>query len=316
MTHLHYPPDYKFQHQHLVSIKALSSFDIYAFLDHATLLEEKLDSDSYRPLKNKTLINLFFENSTRTQASFELAGKKLGAHVINMPVESSSVKKGETLLDTAMTLNAMNADLLVMRHSASGAADLLSNKLNCAVINAGDGMNEHPSQALLDAYTIHKALGQVDRKIIVICGDILHSRVARSNILLLNLLGARVRVVAPPTLIPKNIEKMGCEIFTDLKQAIKDADIIMTLRLQRERMQGGFLPSVKEYFTSYGLRRDLIEQYAPQAKIMHPGPVNRDTEITSDLVDDSTISLVQQQICHGVIIRAAILDLIHTARVR
>ena len=257
---------------------------------------------------------MFFENSTRTQSSFELAGKRLGADILNMSVATSSVKKGETLIDTAATLNAMTPDILVVRHPSSGASDLLAQKVNCAVLNAGDGTHEHPTQALLDAYTIRKKLGYISRSTVVICGDILHSRVARSNILLLNALGVRVKVVAPPTLLPKGIEQMGCEVFHTMKDAIKDANIIMMLRLQKERMQGSFIPSTKEYYNRYGLTYDLLKQYAPDAYVMHPGPVNRGIEIQSSLTDDPNISLIKDQVQNGVIVRTAILDMIHASR--
>ena len=318
MTHIditHYPPDYIFKQKHLTGIKHLNEFDIRKILDKAFIIDSLTDTEkqNYKPLSGRTQINLFFENSTRTQASFELAGKRLGADVLNMSVVTSSVKKGETLIDTAVTLNAMQPDILVVRHPSAGTADLLSQKLGCSVINAGDGTHEHPTQALLDAYTIKQKLGYLSRITIAICGDILHSRVARSNILLLNALGARVRLVAPPTLLPAYMQNFGAEIFHTMAEGIKGCDIIMMLRLQNERMQGGFIPSVKEYYSYYGLTYKLLEQYAPNAYVMHPGPVNRGIEIESDLVDDPVKSLIRNQVQNGVVIRMAILDMLYHA---
>lgn len=315
MTHTditHYPPNYSFSQKHLTGIKHLSEFDIRSVLDRALAIDtlSETEKQNYKPLAGRTQINLFFENSTRTQSSFELAGKRLGADVLNMSVVTSSVKKGETLIDTAVTLNAMQPDILVVRHPSSGTADLLSQKLGCSVINAGDGTHEHPTQALLDAYTIKQKLGYLSRITIAICGDILHSRVARSNILLLNALGARVRLVAPPTLLPAYMQSFGAEIFHTMAEGIKGCDIIMMLRLQNERMQGGFIPSVKEYYAYYGLTYKLLEQYAPDAYVMHPGPVNRGIEIESALVDDPVKSLIRNQVQNGVVIRMAVLDMV------
>jgi aspartate carbamoyltransferase catalytic subunit len=249
-----------FPHRHLLGIKGLSEQDIHYLLDQS---DEAVKISRQREKKTTTLrgltqINLFFESSTRTQASFELAGKRLGADVMNMSVANSSVKKGETLVDTAMTLNAMRPDVLVVRHSSAGAVALLSQKVGCPVINAGDGAHEHPTQALLDALTIRRAKGKVGRLIVAICGDVLHSRVARSNILLLNALGARVRVVAPSTLLPSGIADMGVEVFQSMQDGLRDADVVMMLRLQRERMAGSFVPSVREYFRYYGLDADKL----------------------------------------------------------
>ncbi|MEM6603348.1 MAG: aspartate carbamoyltransferase catalytic subunit [Pseudomonadota bacterium] len=312
----HYPPGYRFEKTHLTGIKYLSEFDIRAILDHAAKLEN-MDAQEFadhNPLKGRTQINLFFENSTRTQASFELAGQRLGANILNMSVSTSSVSKGETLIDTAVTLNAMHPDILVVRHFSSGAADLLSQKVNCAVINAGDGTHEHPSQALLDAYTIRKKLGYIARSAIVICGDILHSRVARSNLILLNALGAQIRIVAPPTLIPAGLDKMGCTVHHHIRDALDGANIIMMLRLQKERMQGSYIPSAKEYYRRYGLSTEILEKYAPNAYVMHPGPVNRGIEIQSRLVDDPERSLIRDQVENGVTVRTAIIDMICAAR--
>src|SRR5438445_6649973 len=226
-------------------------------------------------MRGRTIINLFFENSTRTRTSFELAGKRLGGDVINMSVSGSSIKKGETMIDTAMTLNAMHPDVLVVRHPESGAVQLLSEKMNCAVINAGDGAHEHPTQALLDALTIRRRKGSLKGLTVAICGDILHSRVARSNIALLNIMGARVRVVAPRTLLPSEIDRLGVEVFHDMKRGLEGVDIVMMLRLQTERMHGSFVPSTREYYHFYGLDYDKLKLAKPDALIMHPGPMNR-----------------------------------------
>ncbi len=266
-------------------------------------------------LRGLTSINLFFESSTRTRTSFELAGKRLGADVINMSIAWSSIKKGETLIDTAMTLNAMRPDVLVVRHPDSGAVKLLSEKVNCAVINAGDGSHEHPTQALLDALTIRRRLGRLDGLQVAICGDILHSRVARSNIHLLQTMGARVRIVAPPTLLPAKAERLGVEVFCDMRKALEGCDIVMMLRLQTERMHGTYVPSIREYFRFYGLDRDKLKAAKPDALIMHPGPMNRGVEIDSEVADDIDRSLIQDQVEMGVAVRMACLDaLTHSLR--
>lgn len=307
-----YPPNYQFSHSHLTQIKSLSEFDIAAILDHALVISRmsKDESATYKPLLGKTQINLFFENSTRTLASFELAGKRLGADILNMATDTSSIKKGETLIDTAITLNAMNPDILVVRHSMSGAIDLLSQKVNCAVLNAGDGTHEHPTQALLDAFTIRQHFGSLHNIKVAICGDILHSRVARSNIILMNMMGLEVRVIAPKTLLPADIEKFGCKAFTNLKEGIKDVDVIMALRLQKERMVGGFIPSLQEYYHFYGLNHDILSDIQKHIMVMHPGPANRGVEISSELIDDPKHSLVRKQVENGVFVRQAVLDLI------
>lgn len=253
---------------------------------------------------------MFFENSTRTQASFELAGKRLGADVMNMAMEASSVKKGETLIDTALTLNAMHPDLLVVRHPHSGAVDLLSQKVNCAVLNAGDGKHEHPTQALLDALTIRRAKGRLHRLSIAICGDIAHSRVARSNILLLGKMENRVRLVGPPTLMPSGIGEFGVEVFEDMREGLKDVDVVMMLRLQKERMDGGFIPSEREYYHRYGLDAEKLGFAKDDAIIMHPGPMNRGVEIDGTLADDINRSVIQEQVEMGVAVRMAAMDLL------
>lgn len=298
-----------FPHRHLLGIEGLSPRDITTLLD---LADEAVDvsrqvEKKKTTLRGRTQINLFFESSTRTQASFELAGKRLGADVMNMPVGSSSIKKGETLIDTAMTLNAMRPDIIVVRHHAAGAVQLLARKCDCAVVNAGDGAHEHPTQALLDALTIRRNKGAIRGLVVAICGDILHSRVARSNIILLNALGAEVRVVGPSTLLPPGIERMGVDVFTDMRLGLRDADIVMMLRLQRERMNGSFVPSVKEYFRRYGLDGEKLSHAAPDALVMHPGPMNRGVEIASDIADGAQ-SLIREQVEMGVAVRMAVLE--------
>ncbi len=294
---------------HLLSIADLNRPEIDALLDLGeTYLDLAVQKDARNDvLAGKTLVNLFFENSTRTEKSFELAGRRLGADVINMAIAHSSVAKGETLLDTATTLNAMNPDLLVVRHSASGAPALLSQKVSCAVINAGDGAHEHPTQALLDALTLRTRLGAIDGLRIAICGDVLHSRVARSNVQLLNLLGAEVRLVGPPTLLPIDADRWGVAVFHNMRDGLAGCDIIMMLRLQLERMRGAFVPSKREYFHFFGLDRDKLSYAAPGALVMHPGPMNRGVEISSDIADDPDISLITRQVETGVAMRMAIL---------
>ncbi|KQT48830.1 aspartate carbamoyltransferase catalytic subunit [Aureimonas sp. Leaf454] len=298
-----------FPHRHLLGIAALSPLEIERLIDLAEAeVEWGRRADKKRSvLKGRTQINLFFEASTRTQASFELAGKRLGADVMNMSVGNSSLKKGETLIDTAMTLNAMHPDILVVRHHAAGAVALLAQKVGCAVINAGDGVHEHPTQALLDALTIRRHKGRIARLTVAICGDVLHSRVARSNILLLNALGARVRVVAPSTLLPSGIEQMGVEVFRRMDEGLKDADVVMMLRLQRERMAGSFVPSVREYFRYYGLDDVKLAYARPDALVMHPGPMNRGVEIASEVADGPQ-SVIEEQVEMGVAVRMAVMQ--------
>jgi len=295
--------------RHLLGIEGLSPEEISGLLDLADeyvelnrQIEKKRTS-----LRGRTLINLFFEASTRTQSSFELAGKRLGADVMNMAVGNSSLKKGETLIDTAMTLNAMHPDILVVRHHASGAVELLAQKVDGSVVNAGDGAHEHPTQALLDALTIRRNKGSIERLTVTICGDILHSRVARSNIILLNTLGARVRVVAPSTLLPPGIERFGVEVSRDMREGLKGADIVMMLRLQRERMNGSFVPSTQEYFHYYGLDHKKLGYAKPDALVMHPGPMNRGVEIDSAVADGAQ-SLIREQVEMGVAVRMAVLE--------
>jgi aspartate carbamoyltransferase catalytic subunit len=299
----HYP------HRHLLGIEGLSHLDIEALLDRAeayVALSRQVEKKT-ATLRGRTQINLFFEPSTRTQASFELAGKRLGADVMNMSVGSSSVKKGETLIDTAATLNAMRPDILVVRHHAAGAVNLLARKVDCSVVNAGDGAHEHPTQALLDALTIRRNKGRITGLTVAICGDILHSRVARSNIILLSALGAKVRLVAPSTLLPPGVERMGVEVFRDMRKGLEGVDIVMMLRLQLERMNGAFVPSSKEYFRYFGLDRDKLSLAAPDALVMHPGPMNRGVEISSEVADGAQ-SLIREQVEMGVAVRMAVLD--------
>jgi aspartate carbamoyltransferase (EC 2.1.3.2) len=304
--------------RHLLGIETLHPRDISALLDLAEsyALLNRSGKTRRDVLRGRTLINLFFEDSTRTRTSFELAGKRLGADVINMSVSTSSVSKGETLLDTAATLNAMNCDLLVVRHKASGAPALLAQKVDAAVINAGDGMHEHPTQALLDALTIRRHKGTLAGLTIAICGDIAHSRVARSNILLLAAMGSRVRVVGPPTLIPSGIEQFGVSVFHDMREGLRDADIVMALRLQTERMSGGMIPSAREFFSFYGLDAAKLAFAKPDALVMHPGPMNRGVEIDSQVADDVTRSVIREQVEMGVAVRMAVLDVLARTALR
>ncbi|MBL6839580.1 MAG: aspartate carbamoyltransferase catalytic subunit [Rhodobacteraceae bacterium] len=297
---------------HLLGIEGLEQSAILEILDKAEAYADLNLKTKKRVdvLSGLTQINMFFENSTRTQASFELAGKRLGADVMNMALQGSSIKKGETLVDTALTLNAMRPDLLVVRHPQSGAVDLLSQKVNCSVINAGDGQHEHPTQALLDALTIRRAKGRIHRLNIAICGDISHSRVARSNMLLLQKMENRIRLVGPPTLIPSQIGEFGVEVYHDMLEGLKDVDVVMMLRLQKERMDGGFIPSEREYFQRYGLDFNKLSYAKDDAIVMHPGPMNRGVEIDGDIADDVTRSVIQEQVEMGVAVRMAIMDLL------
>ncbi len=309
MSTLKKSPSATVSHRHLLGIEGLSVTDINQLLD---LADEAVGisrqvTKKKTTLRGRTQINLFFESSTRTQSSFELAGKRLGADVMNMSVGSSSVKKGETLIDTAMTLNAMQPDLLVVRHSAAGASELLAQKVGCSVINAGDGAHEHPTQALLDALTIRRNKKRITRLTVAICGDILHSRVARSNIILLNALGARVKVIAPSTLLPAGIADLGVEVFTRMDDGLVDCDVVMMLRLQRERMSGSFVPSVREYFRFFGLDQTRLDLAKPDAIVMHPGPMNRGVEIASSIADGPQ-SVIQEQVEMGVAVRMAVIE--------
>ncbi len=295
--------------RHLLGMEGLSREEISGLLD---LSEEFVELNRQvekkrTSLRGRTQINLFFEASTRTQSSFELAGKRLGADVMNMSVGQSAMRKGETLIDTAITLNAMHPDILVVRHHASGAAELLARKVDCSVVNAGDGAHEHPTQALLDALTIRRNKGGIEGLLVAICGDIAHSRVARSNIILLNTMGARVRVVAPSTLLPVGIERLGVEVARDMREGLADADIVMMLRLQRERMNGSYVPSMSEYFHYFGLDEKKLSFAKKGALVMHPGPMNRGVEIDS-AVADGVHSLIREQVEMGVAVRMAVLE--------
>jgi aspartate carbamoyltransferase catalytic subunit len=301
-----------FAQRHLLGIEGLSRADIEAILDLAetyVTLNRQADKRA-DALRGLTQINMFFEASTRTQASFELAGKRLGANVMNMSVAQSSVKKGETLIDTAMTLNAMHPDLLVVRHPSSGAVNLLASKVNCAVLNAGDGRHEHPTQALLDALTIRRRKGVLSRLTVAICGDIAHSRVARSNIILLGRMENRIRLIGPPTLMPPGVDRMGVEVFQDMRAGLEGADVVMMLRLQKERMDGALVPSMREYYHRFGLDADKLAHARPDAIVMHPGPMNRGVEIDRLLADDINVSVIQEQVEMGVAVRMAAMDLL------
>ena len=297
--------------KHLLGIQNLSILEAKSILDEAKKFIElnRGSSKKLDILRGKTQINLFFEPSTRTQSSFDLAGKRLGADVMSMNITNSAIKKGETLIDTAMTLNAMHPDIIVIRHQDSGACNLLSQKVNCAVLNAGDGRREHPTQALLDAMTIRMKKGKIEGLVVVICGDIMHSRVARSNIYLLNMLGAEVRVIGPSTLMPSNIEKLGVKSFTDMEEGLKNTDIIMMLRMQTERMDGSYVPSTREYYEFFALDYKKIKKAKADALIMHPGPMNRGIEIDTILADDINKSVIKEQVELGVAVRMACLKM-------
>ena len=300
---------FSFPKRHFLSATDLNEVEVANLLDLADgfVSLNRQTSKKLDLLKGRTLMNLFFENSTRTQSSFELAGKRLGADVVNMSPRSSSIAKGETLIDTAVTLNAMQPDLLVVRHSSSGAASLLSQKVGCSVVNAGDGQHEHPTQALLDALSMRRAFGRIAGLSVAICGDVMHSRVARSNIAMLQMLGAHVRLVGPPTLIPSAADRWNVEVFHDLRKGIAGCDVVMMLRLQLERMDGVMAPSQREYFRFFGLDREKLALAAPHVRVMHPGPMNRGVEIDSDVADDLSVSLIQDQVEMGVAARMAVL---------
>ena len=307
-----------FPHRGLMGIAGLARHEILFLLDEAEQWVELNRQPQKRDdrLAGLTIINAFFENSTRTRLSFEIAGKRLGADVVNMNASQSSVKKGETLIDTAVTLNAMRADAIVIRHASSGAVALIAGKVDCPVLNAGDGSHEHPTQALLDALALRRALqrrggsGELAGLRITICGDILHSRVARSNMLCLTALGAEVRVCAPPALMPEGVEAMGVTVFHDFDAALDGADAVMMLRLQQERMQGQFVPSPREFRHLYGLTLDRLARAKPDALVMHPGPMTRGIEIDSNVADLPGRSLITRQVEMGVAIRMACLDVL------
>ncbi len=299
--------------QHLLGIETLKPHQIDSLIERAgEFANGKADIDPR--LKGLTQVNMFFENSTRTQSSFELAGMRLGLNVMNMSMQTSSIKKGETLIDTALTINAMKPDIITVRHGGAGAVSLLASKLDCAVINAGDGRHEHPTQALLDALTIKRHFGRISALTIAICGDIAHSRVARSNIFLLQKMANQVRLVGPRTLVPNGLSALGCEIIEDMREGLKDADVVMMLRLQKERMQGAFVPSEREYFHYWGLDEEKLSFAKPNAIVMHPGPMNRGVEIDGAIADDLTRSTIQEQVEMGVAVRMAVIEELLKAR--
>ncbi len=309
-------PDGPFPHRHLLGIAGMKPVEIAHLLDEA----ERWVAWGREPrrhldlLQGLTLVNAFFEASTRTLLSFEIAGKRLGADVVNLQAGMSSLAKGETLLDTALTLNAMRPDVLVIRHPSSGAVALIAEKVDCPVLNAGDGRHEHPTQALLDALTIRRRKGRLEGLVVAICGDILHSRVARSNFHLLAAMGAEVRAVAPPTLMPAGIEALGAVPYGDMDRGIAGADVVMMLRLQRERMEGALVPSTREYFRTFGLTPDRLRAAKPDALVMHPGPMNRGVEIASPVADDIQRSAITEQVEMGVAVRMACLDVLTRRR--
>ena len=297
-----------FPHRHLLSTKDLTAEEISFLLDKGESYIGVRGSDK---LKGLTQINLFFETSTRSRISFELAGKRLGADVVSIAPITTSIKKGETLLDTATTLNAMRPNILVVRHAASGAAELLSQKVDCAVVNAGDGAHQHPTQALIDALTIRRRRGSIEGLTIAICGDILHSRVARSNIYLLKTLGANIRLIAPSALLPpKAEESFGVRVFHDLALGLRGCDIVMALRLQQERMIGNYVASSDEYFQLFGLTKEKLRFAKDDVLVMHPGPMNRGIEIHSEAADDAERSLIHEQVEMGAAMRMAVLDIL------
>ena len=310
------PGVHPFPHHHLLAIEGLHPWEITFLLDEAESWVDFNRSPTKREnqLRGLTQINAFFENSTRTLLSFEIAGKRLGADVVNMTVGQSSVKKGETLLDTALTLNAMHPDVIVIRHEASGAVQLIAEKVGCPVLNAGDGRHEHPTQALLDALTIRRRKGRIEGLTVAICGDILHSRVARSNFQLLGALGAKVRAVAPPTLLGSDVDRLGVDVFTDMEEGLDGADVVMMLRLQLERMAGAYVPSTREYFHFFGLTQARLASAKPDALVMHPGPMNRGVEIDTLVADDIGRSAITEQVEMGVAVRMACLDVLTRKR--
>ena len=294
--------------RHLLGLAGLNELEIRQLVDRAEAMVDR-QVDAPRPYAGRTQVNLFFENSTRTQASFEIAGRRLGLDVVNMAVGSSSVAKGETVLDTATTLNAMRPDILVVRHSAAGAVALLARQVGCHVVNAGDGAHEHPTQALLDALTIRRAKGRIEGLTVAICGDLLHSRVVRSNLVSLGALGARIRLIAPSTLMPSGAESFGASLYNDLDDGIRGADVVMMLRVQNERMAGQYVPSVREYHARFGLTSDRLALAGPDAIVMHPGPMNRGVEIASEVADGPR-SVIARQVELGVAVRMAVIDML------
>ena len=308
------PPIATLNSKNLLSIEGMNKLEINSLLDRADYFADLDPLKIIKTLNGYVILNVFFENSTRTRVSFELAGRRLGAEVINISVDKSSIKKGESLLDTANTLSAMKPNLLIVRHPESGAPKLFSDYLNCSIVNAGDGRHEHPTHALLDALTIRRRLGRIEGLKIAICGDILNSRVARSNIHLLTTLGVEVRCIAPPTLMPKSVENLGVNCFNSLKDGINNVNAIMLLRLQNERMSGTESPSKREYYRFYGLDEEKLRMAHHDAVIMHPGPMNRGVEIASSLADNEDRSLIKTQVEIGVAIRMATIEAVYNAQ--
>ncbi len=294
----------------LLSIKGMTADEIKLILDTASTFKDVSERDIKKvpTLRGKTVINLFYEASTRTRTSFELAGKRLSADVINISTSTSSVTKGETLLDTARNIEAMKCDIIIVRHSCSGAPEYLSKKLKSSVINAGDGAHEHPTQGLLDMFTIREKFGKLEGLTVAIIGDIMHSRVARSNIYGLTTMGAKVRVCGPPTMVPSGIECLGAQIYYNIEEAIEGADVVMMLRLQLERQAAGLFPSVREYARLFGLNPRRLERAAKHAIVMHPGPMNRGVEISSEVADGTPVIL--EQVTNGVAVRMAVMFLL------
>ncbi len=298
-----------YKKMHLVETADLNKKEIEFILDEAQkfISFNKMKIKKNNLLEGRTIFNLFFEDSTRTRTSFEVAAKRLGADLINVAVKDSSINKGETLLDTMTTINSMNPDVLIIRHPDEGISKKISMNVDACVINAGDGSHEHPTQALLDALTIKNRFKNFNKLLIAICGDILHSRVARSNIIILSKLGAKINVIGPKEWLPKNIKKLPVTVFTDMKKGLKNCDIVMMLRIQKERIVGKIMPNQKTYFNKYGLDYNKLKYAKENAFVMHPGPMNRGFEIDSKLADDVTRSLIQEQVAMGVAIRMACL---------
>jgi aspartate carbamoyltransferase catalytic subunit len=301
----------RLRHKHLLGIADMTPEEIVLVLDTAEAMKEI----ALRPIKKvptlrgRTVVNLFFEPSTRTRTSFEVAEKRLSADTLSIAVATSSVVKGETLVDTALNIEAMSPDMIVMRHGSSGACDLLARICRSRIINAGDGMHEHPTQALLDAFTMRQHKGRIRGLKVAIIGDLLHSRVLRSNLLLLSKMGAEVWVCGPPTLLPPGIDRLGVRVTTSVDEAVEGADVIMLLRIQLERMQGGFFPSLREYFSVFGMTEARVRRAKPDVIVMHPGPMNRGVEIASE-VADGRYSVILEQVANGVAVRMAVLYLL------
>lgn len=302
---------YHFKQKHILGIHHLSSDDIQFILTTAESFKEISTRKIKKvpTLRGHTIVNLFFEPSTRTRLSFEIAAKRMSADTFNISASTSSATKGETLIDTARNIAAMNPDIIIIRHAFSGAAEMLTRYINAAVINAGDGTHEHPSQGLLDMMTVREHLGRLDGLKIAIIGDILHSRVAHSNILGFTRMGSRVSVYGPATLLPRGLEQLGAQVCRSLEEAVKDADVVMTLRIQKERQNDPLFPSLREYAQKYGVTREVVDLARPTAIVMHPGPINRGVELMSDVADGPR-SVILDQVTNGVAVRMALLYLV------